>query len=66
MVERIHFVDRLKGLAMMSVVIAHISFFTFKEDPSLVLLIVSSFQMPVFMFLSGLSYHLLLVLKKLL
>lgn len=53
MVERIHFVDRLKGFAMMSVVIAHISFFTFKEDPSLVSLIASSFQMPVFMFLSG-------------
>lgn len=53
MVERIHFVDRLKGLAMLAVVIGHISFFTFKEDPSLVSLIVGSFEMPVFMFLSG-------------
>lgn len=53
MLERIHFVDRLKGLAMLAVVIGHISFFTFREDPSLVSLIVGSFEMPVFMFLSG-------------
>lgn len=53
MIERINFVDRLKGFTMLVVIIGHISFFTFKEDHSLVSLIAGSFQMPVFMFLSG-------------
>lgn len=51
--QRIQYIDRLKGLAMISVIIGHVCIFTFGNNKSLVADIVGSYHMPLFMFLSG-------------
>lgn len=51
--QRIQYIDRLKGFAMISVIIGHVCIFTLGNDTSSVADIVSSYHMPLFMFLSG-------------
>ena len=52
--QRVQWIDRLKGFAMLAVVIAHLGIFGLYtlEDP--VCYLMESFHMPVFFFLSGL------------
>lgn len=50
---RIQYIDRLKGLSMLAVIIGHISMHSFVISNSPIDLIVNTFHMPVFMFLSG-------------
>ena len=54
MEQRIKYIDRLKGLAMLAVVVGHLLTWSFDDAQSPVALLVSTFEMPVFMFLSGL------------
>ena len=52
MVKRIKYIDRIKGLAILLVVIAHIYLFS-NNGESFVYKIIKSFHMPLFMFISG-------------
>lgn len=52
--QRIQYVDRLKGFAMLAVIFGHIYFFSFNDGNNLLVRFVSTFHMPLFMFLSGL------------
>ena len=51
--ERIQYIDRLKGFAMLLVVMGHIYFFLYGRSESICYKLISSFHMPLFMFLSG-------------
>ena len=52
--NRIQYIDRLKGLAIILVVIGHLIAFTTDNDgPNPVNQLIVSFHMPLFMFLSG-------------
>lgn len=53
MTQRIDYVDRMKGLAIFLVVMGHVYYFAFDRSASLVFRLISSFHMPLFMFLSG-------------
>ncbi|TGX80318.1 hypothetical protein E5358_13245 [Palleniella muris] len=50
---RIQYVDRLKGLAIILVVMGHVGGFCFQEGVEMLSRFVGSFHMPLFMFLSG-------------
>lgn len=54
MIERYNYIDRLKGLAMLLVVIGHILVFSITGNKNPIYTVISSFQMPLFLFLSGL------------
>lgn len=54
MENRIQFIDRLKGLAIVLVVIGHLLAFTTDNEPNPFNQLIVSFHMPLFMFLSGL------------
>lgn len=51
--QRIQYVDRLKGFAMLAVIFGHIYFFSLNDGNNLMVKFVSTFHMPLFMFLSG-------------
>lgn len=51
--DRFQFVDRLKGLAIILVVMGHVYFFSMHNQQGLWFDVISSFHMPLFMFLSG-------------
>lgn len=55
MSNRINYIDRMKGLAILIVVLAHVYIFTFGmgDGESLVFKFCASFEMPLFMFVSG-------------
>ena len=54
MERRIDYIDRLKGLAIILVVMGHIYGMAFALSDDVVYRVISSFHMPLFMFLSGL------------
>lgn len=51
--QRIQYIDRLKGFAMLAVIFGHIYFFSLNDGNNLLVRFVSTFHMPLFMFLSG-------------
>lgn len=51
---RIQYIDRLKGLAIILVVMGHLYNFSYGQSASVWFRVISSFHMPLFMFLSGL------------
>ena len=51
--ERIRYIDRMKGFAILIVVLAHVYLISLDMRESLVLRFCSSFEMPLFMFVSG-------------
>lgn len=51
--QRIQYVDHLKGFAMLAVIFGHIFFFSLDDGNNLLVRFVSTFHMPLFMFLSG-------------
>lgn len=53
MTNRINYIDRMKGMAILIVVLAHVFLFTFGMSDSLVFKFCASFEMPLFMFVSG-------------
>ena len=53
MIQRYNWIDRAKGFAILLVVMGHIYFFSFEQSSSVVSRFISSFHMPLFMFLSG-------------
>jgi len=68
MKERLNYIDRLKGFAIILVVMGHLYFFSYGRSDSSVFSLISSFHMPLFMFLSGLvmsTPNFLKVLKQL-
>lgn len=50
--ERLLYIDRLKGFAILCVVMGHFVFFTLKQT-DIIAEIIGSFQMPLFIFMSG-------------
>ena len=54
MLERIHYIDKLKGLAILFVVMGHVSDFGLGINDTLFNSFYISFHMPLFMYLSGL------------
>lgn len=54
MSRRINYIDRMKGMAIFLVVMGHVYFFGLEQSDSIVFKAISSFHMPLFMFLSGL------------
>lgn len=53
MKSRIVFLDRIKGLAILLVVLAHVYMLPMNMGDSIVFRIIESFHMPLFMFISG-------------
>lgn len=53
MTQRINYIDRMKGFAILVVVLAHVFLFTFDMGDSLIFKFCASFEMPLFMFVSG-------------
>ena len=53
MMNRINYIDRMKGLAILVVVLAHVYLFAFGMGNSAVFRFCISFEMPLFMFVSG-------------
>lgn len=53
MTKRINFIDQMKGFAILVVVLGHVYLLTFGMGDSLVYRFCASFQMPLFMFVSG-------------
>lgn len=51
--ERIQYLDRIKGFAILLVVIGHVYIFSFGMTDTLVFKIIGSFHMHLFMFVSG-------------
>lgn len=51
--KRINYIDRLKGFAILLVVMGHVSLFSFRGNDNAVFGVIQSFHMPLFMFLSG-------------
>ncbi|WP_288360957.1 acyltransferase family protein [uncultured Bacteroides sp.] len=70
MKQRINYIDRMKGMAILLVVMGHLYFFSYGQSDSIVFCFISSFHMPLFMFLSGLvsspSLSLMCCVKKIL
>lgn len=54
MIQRIDYIDRMKGLAIFLVVLGHVYYYAFERSNSMLSAFVGSFHMPLFMFLSGL------------
>lgn len=54
MKQRIDYIDRMKGLAIFLVVMGHVYGMTFAQSDDVACRVISSFHMPLFMFLSGL------------
>jgi fucose 4-O-acetylase-like acetyltransferase len=52
--DRIQYIDRLKGLAILLVVIGHLMAFCTNGERNPIYEVICSFHMPLFMFLSGL------------
>ena len=52
--DRIQYIDRLKGLAILLVVIGHLMAFCTHGERNPIYEVICSFHMPLFMFLSGL------------
>lgn len=52
--NRIDYIDQLKGFTILLVIIGHLSYFCWQDTNSLILKWLASFQMPLFIFLSGL------------
>lgn len=55
--KRIEYIDRLKGFAILLVVMGHIYHFGLCHKQSMVNMFINSFHMPLFMFLSGFVIH---------
>ena len=53
MTKRINYIDRMKGMAILVVVLAHVFLFSLDMGNSLVFRFCASFEMPLFMFVSG-------------
>ena len=53
MENRINYIDRMKGFTILIVVLAHVYLMTFDMGDSLVFRFCASFEMPLFMFVSG-------------
>ena len=53
MSSRIEYIDRLKGLAILAVVMGHIIYFVFHLSEDLIWGYIYSFHVPLFIFLSG-------------
>lgn len=53
MKNRINYIDRMKGFTILIVVLAHVYLMTFDMGDSLVFRFCASFEMPLFMFVSG-------------
>ena len=53
MTNRINYIDRMKGMAILVVVLAHVFIFSLDMADSLVFRFCASFEMPLFMFVSG-------------
>ena len=51
--HRINYIDRIKGFAIFIVVLAHVLLLSFNLGNSLVYRFCASFEMPLFMFVSG-------------
>ena len=54
MKQRIDYIDRMKGLAIILVVMGHVYGMAFAQSDDVAYRVISSFHMPLFMFLSGL------------
>ena len=54
MTSRYEYIDRLKGLAILLVVMGHLMAFSLIASRNPIFTVISSFHMPLFMFLSGL------------
>lgn len=54
MKQRIDYIDRMKGLAIFLVVMGHVYGMAFAQSDDVAYRVISSFNMPLFMFLSGL------------
>ena len=54
MKQRIDYIDRMKGMAIFLVVIGHVYGMVFDQSANITYKWISSFHMPLFMFLSGL------------
>lgn len=54
MKERVQFIDRLKGFAIIAVVFGHVTVWPLKSPDVVLGNLVASFHMPIFMFFSGL------------
>lgn len=54
MKQRIDYIDRMKGLAIFLVVMGHVYGMVFAQSDDVAYRVISSFHMPLFMFLSGL------------
>lgn len=59
------YIDRLKGFAMLLVVIGHVVAFSMGQKGNPISLIISSFHMPLFMSLSGLVISTPPIIRKL-
>ena len=53
MTQRINYIDRMKGFAILMVVLAHVILFSFDMSDSLIFKFCASFEMPLCMFVSG-------------
>lgn len=53
MTQRINYIDRMKGFAILMVVLAHVILFSFDMSDSLIFKFCASFEMPLFMFVSA-------------
>lgn len=54
MKDRIPYIDRMKGMAILLVVMGHIFMFSMEQSESVAAKVMYAFHMPLFMFLSGL------------
>lgn len=54
MKSRIHYIDRLKGFAILLVIMGHVYGMALDLTNEIVYKVICSFHMPLFMFLSGL------------
>ena len=55
MKQRIDYIDRMKGMAIFLVVMGHVYGMVFNQSEDVTYKWISSFHMPLFMFLSGLG-----------
>ena len=53
MTQRINYIDRMKGFAIFVVVLAHVFLFSFDMGDNLIFKFCASFEIPLFMFVSG-------------
>lgn len=51
--QRIQYVDRLKGFAMLAVIFGHVFSYSMSDEYNFMVKLVSTFDIPIFMFLSG-------------